>query len=256
MRGNAFGLAAQLAYNFLFALFPFLICLVALAPFLPVRGVEARLLDAAEPFLPGSSYRLLARELHAIVTHRHTGLLSAGLAVALWSASSGVTALIYGLNEAHGVSETRPFWKVRGLALLLTIAGGAAFLVAGAIIVLGGRAGRLLSQAIGAPSLYSDAWSVLRWPLTTLLLVFVLDVLYRLCPNVRRRFRFLSPGSVAGALLWVGSTVGFRLYVAHFGHYNAMYGSLGAVVVLLTWLYVTGFVLLLGGEIDAALEGR
>ncbi len=254
LRGNAFGLATQLAYNFLFALFPLLICLVALTPFLPVHGQLDRLLEEARPFLPSSSYRLLAQQLSAVLTHRHGGLLGVGLAAALWSASSGVTALMSGLNEAYGVRETRPFWKVRGLALLLTVGGSLALLLSATIVVLGGRVGRRLSEAIGLPSLYSSAWSVFRWPVTAIILILVLDVFYHFCPNTRRRFRFLSPGSIAGSLLWLASALGFTFYVNHFGNYNAMYGSLATVIVLLTWLYVTGLVLLVGGEIDAAYD--
>ncbi len=255
-KGNAFGLATQLAYNFFFALFPFLICLVALASFLPIHGWLHRFLEAIHDFLPAQAYDLVAKQLTSAFLHRHGGLLTAGLAVAIWSASSGVVALMSGLNEAFGVPETRPFWKVRGLAAAITVAGGVAMLVTVAVLVLGGHLGRWVGRELGAPALQSVIWSVLRWPATTLLVMTALALVYKLCPNVRRRFRLVSPGTVAGTLLWLVSAVGFSFYVNNFGNYNAMYGSLATVVVLLTWFYVSGLVLILGGQIDAVVEGH
>ncbi|MHB8418576.1 MAG: YihY/virulence factor BrkB family protein [Myxococcales bacterium] len=255
-RGNAFGLATQLAYNFLFALFPFLICLVALASFLPIHGLIHRLLEGIRGFLPQSSYDLVAHQLTSAFAHRHGGLLTAGLALAIWSASSGITALISGLNEAFGVDETRSFWRVRGLAIALTVAGSLAVLVIVSVLVLGGHLGHWLASAIGAPALQSVIWSVVRWPLTAFLVMAALASVYSVCPNVKRRFRLLTPGTFSGTLLWLVSAVGFSFYVNHFGSYNAMYGSLATVIVLLTWFYVSGLVLILGGQIDAVVEGH
>ncbi|HUB09824.1 MAG TPA: YihY/virulence factor BrkB family protein [Myxococcales bacterium] len=255
-KGNAFGLATQLAYNFFFALFPFLICLVALASFLPIHGLLHRFLDGIRGFLPANAYDLVAKQLTSALGHRHGALLTAGLAIALWSASSGITALMSGLNEAFGVRETRPFWRVRGLAMAITVAGGTAVLVILSVLVLGGRLGHWLARAIGAPALESVLWSVLRWPVTALFVMTALASVYRVCPNVKRRFRLITPGTVAGTLLWLASAVGFSFYVNNFGNYNAMYGSIATVIVLLTWFYVSGLVLILGGQIDAVVEGH
>ncbi len=207
-RGNAFGLATQLAYNFFFALFPFLICLVALASFLPIHGLLHRFLGTLEPFLPSSVHELVSRQLTSAFAHRHGGLLTAGLGLAVWSASSGIAALIAALNEAFGVQETRPFWRVRGLAVAITVGGGVAVLVTLALVVLGGRLGRWVSRLLGAPALQSALWSVLRWPLTALIVMSALAIVYCVCPNVRRRFRLVTPGPLAGTRLWLGSARG------------------------------------------------
>lgn len=254
--GNALGLAAQLAYYFFFALFPFLLCLVAFASFFPIHGLLSRLLMTIEPFLPTSANQLLAHQLTSAFAHPRGGLLTFGLLVALWSASSGIAALISALNEAFGVAETRPFWKVRGLAMAITVAGGLALLVAVAIVVLGGQLGHWLAAQVGATALQSKIWAVARWPLTAAIVLLALAVMYKICPNVKRRFRLLSPGAVAGTILWLAATLGFTFYVNHFGKYNVMYGSLATVIVLLTWFYVSGLVLILGGQIDAVVEGH
>ncbi len=254
--GDAFGLATQLAYNFFFALFPFLLCLVAFASFLPIHGLLNRLLASIEQFLPTSAYQLLAHQVSGAFAHRHGGLLTFGLAVAIWSASSGVAALMAGLNGAFGVSETRPFWKVRGLAILITLAGGATLLLVLAMLVLGGEAGHWLAGLLGATALQAQIWGIARWPLTAALVLLALSLMYKVCPNVKRRFRLVTPGSVAGTVLWLAAPLGFTFYVNHFGHYNAMYGSLATVIVLLTWFYVSGLVLILGGQIDAVVEGH
>jgi membrane protein len=255
-RGNAFGIAAQIAYNFLFALFPFLITLVSLAAYLPIHGLLHRFLEAVQPLLPASAYDLVARQLTATFESHHAGLLTLGLVLSVWSASSAVTALANALNEAYGVQETRPFWRVRVLAILLTVSGGIAMLAILVILVLGGRVGRWLSNELGEPRLYSLAWAALRWPVTAVIVMIGLAVLYHLCPNVKRRFRLVTPGSLAGTFLWLSSTIGFSIYVNHNPNYNAMYGSLAAVVVLLSGFYVSGLALILGGQIDAVIEGR
>ncbi len=256
-RGNAFGIAAQIAYNFLFALFPFLITLVSLAAYLPIHGILRRFLDAVHPLLPANAYELVAHQLTSTFESHHAGLLTVGLVLSVWSASSAVTALAHALNEAYGVKETRPFWRVRGLAMLLTLSGGAAFFTVLVILVIGGQIGRWLSNELGEPRLYSVAWSALRWPVTAVIAIVGFSVLYHLCPNVKRRFRLVTPGSLAGTGLWLGSTIGFSFYVNHgAANYNAMYGSLAAFVVLLSGFYVSGLALILGGQIDAIVEGR
>jgi membrane protein len=255
-RGNAFGIAAQIAYNFLFALFPFLITLVSLAAYLPIHGLLHRFLDVVHPLLPASAYDLVAHQLSHTFESHHVGLLTLGLVLSVWSASSAVTALVAGLNDAYGVKETRPFWRVRGLAILLTISSSVGLLAILVVIVLGGRVGRWLSAELGEPSLYSAAWSLMRWPVTALIAMVGLAVLYYACPNVKRRFRLVTPGTLAGTALWLASTIGFSFYVNSWANYSAMYGSLAAVVVLLTGFYVSGLALILGGQIDAVIEGR
>ncbi len=252
-RNNLFGVAAQLAYNFLFSLFPFLIFLVALAAFLPVKGIVDRLLGSVRPFVPTSAFDLVARNLRAVVTHRHGELLAIGLLTAIWSASNAISSLMTGLNLAYAVQETRPFWKTRGIALAVTIGGAVAGLLGISVAILGGDAGRWLSGQIGAPNLYNDAWAFLRWPILALLLMIVLAFLYWICPNVKMRFRLVTPGSLLSTVLWLAASVGFSFYTDHFGNYNAMYGSLGAVIVLLTWFYITGLILVLGGQVNALL---
>ncbi|MHB1845720.1 MAG: YihY/virulence factor BrkB family protein, partial [Deltaproteobacteria bacterium] len=249
-RNNLFGVAAQLAYNFLFSLFPFLIFLVALAAFLPVQGLTSRLLLEAKPFVPTSVYDLVSTNLTALVTHRHGELVTFGLLAAIWSASNGVASLMTGLNLAYAVQETRPFWKTRGIAVAVTLGGGLGALVGIIVLIVGGDVGDWVSKRVGMPSLYSSSWTYLRWPVLAAILMTVLAFLYWLCPNVKTRFRYVSPGAAISTLLWLGGAFGLSFYANHFGNFNATYGSIGTVIVLLTWLYLTGFVLALGGQIN------
>ena len=250
-RNNLFGVAAQLAYNFLFALFPFLLCLVALAAFLPVHGLVDRLLATFRAFMPSSVYKLVAHHLVSLVTQRHGELVTLGLILAIWSASNGIAALTTGLNLAYSVQETRPFWKTRGLAIGFTLGGGLAALIGITVLVLGGQAGDWISRQLGHPGLYTTTWSIVRWPISAALLMIVLALLYYSCPNVRMKFKYVTLGSVTSTLLWIASSLAFSFYVDKFGNYNATYGSIGTVVVLLTWLYLTGFILILGGQLNA-----
>jgi membrane protein len=255
-RGNAFGIAAQIAYNFLFALFPFLITLVSLAAYLPIHGLLRHFLEAVQPLLPAAAYKLVEHQLSSTLESHHGGLLTLGLALSVWSASSAVSALIAGLNDAYHVQETRPFWRTRGLALILTVGGGVGMLAILVVVILGGRIGHWLSNAFGKPVLYSAVWSLLRWPVTAVIVMVGLAFLYHLGPNVKRPFRLVTPGTLAGTFLWLASTIGFSFYVNSWANYSVMYGSLAAVVVLLTGFYMTGLALILGGQIDAVIEGR
>jgi membrane protein len=247
--------AAQLSFYFLFSLFPFLFFLVTLAASLPFApGAVDDMMTRLRPLIPGDAMALMEGHLRSLVEQPKGKLLTVGLLVALWSASRGVDALRKALNLAYDVPESRPLWKTQGLALLMTLVGTLLIPLSFTLFLLGGRAGRWVAERLHLVDPFVTFWSWLRWPFVAAIVMLVLALCYYLLPDVRQRFKYITPGSMLGTLLWLVSTWGFTQYVEHFGRYNVTYGSIGGVVVLLMWFYISGFVFILGGEINSVLE--
>ena len=247
--------AAQLAFYFLFALFPFLFFLVTLAAYLPFAPeAVATMVARLGPLMPADARHVVQGHLESLVTDSQPRLVTLGLLVALWTASRGVDAFRRALNLAYDVPEYRPLWKTQGLAILMTLAGSLLIPTAFALFLLGGRVGEWIAGHLHVLNAYHAVWSWLRWPLTAALVMLVLALCYWRLPAVRHRYQFLSPGAVLASLLWLLSTWCFTQYVEHFGRFNVTYGSIGGVVVLLLWLYVTGLIFIVGGEVNAVLE--
>jgi membrane protein len=247
--------AAQLSYYFLLSLFPFLFFLVTLAASLPfAEGAVDDMLARLRPLVPGDAMGLVEAHLRSLVERPKGRLLTAGLAVALWTASRGVNSLRKALNLAYDVPESRPFWKTQGLAMLMTLVGTLLIPLSFTLFLLGSRVGEWISTRLGVLEQFVTLWSWGRWPFVAAIVMLVLALAYYLLPDVRQRFKYITPGSVLSTLLWLASTFGFTQYVEHFGRYNVTYGSIGGVVVLLLWFYITGLVFILGGEINSILE--
>lgn len=247
--------AAQLSYYFLFSLFPLLFFLVTLAAYLPfAQGAAEAMLERIAPLVPGEAMALVDQHLRSLVNQPQPKLLTVGLAVALWSASRGVDALRKALNLAYDVTESRPFWKTQAVAMLMTVVGTLLIPVSFTVFLLGGRLGGWIAGKLQLVDVFHAVWSWLRWPFTASLVMLMLALCYYVLPDVKQRFRYITPGSVLGTALWLASTWGFTQYVEHFGKYNVTYGSIGGVVVLMIWLYLTGLIFILGGELNAILE--
>lgn len=251
---DVWGCAAQLAYYFLFALFPFLIFLAALLAYIPVPDLMQHILVAISDFMPAAAFDMVQDNVVKVVSEPRGGLLSLGILLALWAASSAVVALAGGLNRAYGVSEGRSFWRLRGMALLLTL--GLALLTIAAMILLmfGPELGHWLANHVGAGAAFDLLWSLLRWPVVVLLMVLTMALIYYFAPDVEQHWRWLTPGSLFAVVVWIGISLGFGFYVDNFGQYDRTYGSIGAVIVLLTWLYLSALTILVGGEINAEIE--
>ena len=246
--------AAQLSYYALFSLFPLLFVVVTLTAWLPLGDAFTELIARLHGLMPDEALSLVTNQLAALVNTERPRLLTAGLAVALWTASRGVDAVRKALNLAYDVQESRSFWRTQGIALASTVALSVLVLASIAMILLGGRAGLWLAERLHVAVEFQLAWSWLRWPATAVVFMLAVAIAYYVLPDVEQEFRYITPGSVAATLLWLGSTWGFTQYVDHFGNYNVTYGSIGGVVVLMTWLYISGLVLVAGGETNAILE--
>src|SRR6266511_3514529 len=253
---DCFGRAAQLAYYFFFALFPFLLFLTTLVGYIPIPNLTDRIMELLVQILPGDASHLVQDNVHEVVTVQRGGLLSFAILAALWTSSSAITVIIGGLNRAYGVEEGRPFWKVRGIAILLTIGFSMFMVVSMVLLTFGPWIGGWIAAQMGLGDAFQIAWNLLRWPAILVLLMLAMAILYYFGPDVEQEWRWITPGSVFAILAWIVASLGFAYYVNNFASHNAAYGSIGTVIVLLTWMYLTGFFIIVGGEINAALEQR
>ena len=237
---DCLGKAAQLSYAFLFALFPFLLFLTTLLGYMPFPNLMEEIIALLAAVLPGEAIHLIQDNIRTLLTTQHGGLLSLGIFAALWTASSAIMVMIGTLNQAYGVQEGRPFWKVWGIALLLTIGLPLFMLASMVLLVFGPQLGEWMAAQIGLGTLFQVLWDVLRWPVILVLLIVALAPVYYCAPDVEHAWRWITPGSVFAILATLITSLGFSYYVTNLGSYDATYGSIGAVIVLLTWMYLTG----------------
>jgi membrane protein len=246
--------AAGVAFYSMLAIFPALIAVVTIYGLVAEPSDVQRQVDSFAENMPPGAGELLTNQLDRIVNTRQRSLsiaLVISLAAALWSASAGIQALIKGLNIAYDEQETRGFVKLRGLSLLLTIGG--IVVVLGAIALIAVLPAVLSRMGLGRAG--ELAISIGRWPALVVLVAVALAVLYRLGPDRSNpRFRWVSWGALAAVVLWVVISAGFSYYVSNFGKYGQTYGSLGAVIVLLLWLWLSALAALIGAELDAEIE--
>ncbi|TBU84827.1 YihY/virulence factor BrkB family protein [Phytopseudomonas dryadis] len=245
--------ASALAFQMFFSLFPFLLFLVALISLLDMQPFFDWLRQQAELVLPQSTVELVNPIIDQLQTQK-AGLFSVGILVALWTASSAVRSVMDAMNKAYGVKEGRPAWKRFPLSLLYTVAIAATLLMAAALMVLGPQVMSWLAQQIGIEQIVVTLWAWLRWPVAVFLLMIVVAAVYYVAPDVEQRFRFITPGSALAVVVWIAASVGFGYYAQNFANYNATYGSIGAIIVFLLYLYISAAVLLFGAELNAVIE--
>jgi membrane protein len=245
--------AAALAYHFLFALFPFLLFLVALLGFLQIPEFFDWILDQARLALPADAYTLIEETIRNVEASQSGGLLSIGIAIALWSASTGVRALMNALNSAYDVPETRATWKRYLYSLLLTVGFAALLIAAGVLLVFGPQAVEWLAGFFGMGDLFVTVWSWLRWPVIVLLLMMTAALVYYYVPNIDQQFRLITPGAVLAVLVWIVASLGFSFYVSNFANYDATYGSIGGIIVMMLYFFISSNVLLAGAELNAEI---
>jgi len=253
------GLSAELAYRFLFALFPFALFLAALAAtaagVLGLGDPTGRIIDGLGDNLPPDLAGPVRAELEHVIGQGRPGLATAGALIALWAATTGTMTVIKAMNRAYDVHEDRSLVRRYLLGLGLTIAGSIGIILA-FVTIVGGAV--LTEQVVGRLGL-QDAWgiiSLVRWPLVFGLLVLAATIIYRVGPNLTPSWRSALVGAVVFAVGWLVATAAFAIYVANIADYGATYGALGSVIVLMIWLYLTGLVLLVGAEIVAILVHR
>jgi membrane protein len=244
-------MAAAVTYYAFAALFPFLLFLVALATLVIAPPDAEEIVQQLAEVAPGPVTQIMGDRIRELTSGgQSVTLLGFGAVAALWAASGAVTGLIGALNRAYDVVEGRPFWKVRLIALVMTIVSA----VLGLAAALVGVAAAPLARHFGGPIGLAIGW--LRLPVAGIIMMFLWALLYYLLPDVQQRFKFITPGSVVGVVVWVLASWGFSKYVANFGSYDKTYGSLGGVIVLLLWMWISSLVVLGGAEMNAFIEHR
>ena len=251
---NCLGWAAELAFFWFLALFPALLFVVALAGSLPVQHLMDVVVVSLAGVAPDDVTDIVRDQLVQIANGPPKGLLTLSLLGAVWSSSSAMTAIIDTLNQAYHVREGRPWWRVRLIAIGLTVVLVAFALIATALIMLGPLAADYLETSLLVPSQFAWLWAAAQWPLVFGLVMTALAWVYYFAPDVRRRWVWITPGSVVATLLWTIASLAFRWYAGHFGEYQKTYGAIGGVIVALLWLYTSGLAILIGAELNAAVE--
>jgi len=245
--------AAALAYHILFSLFPFIIFLLAFLSHLNLTEVFIWIENRAQLVFPATAMQQLHQIIGEIQVPK-AGLLSTGAVLSLWLASRGVRALMTALNVVFGAVESRPIWKRIPVSIVFTLGLAAMVVSATLLMTIGPKALQWLSNLFGLKTFFVIAWTWLRWPTLLILLIVGVATVYYAAPNVRHPFQLISAGSVLSVVVWVVGSVGFSYYIEHFSSYSIMYGSIGAVIVLLLYLYLSAAVLLFGAEMNAIVE--
>jgi membrane protein len=255
--GDLFTRSAALSYYFLLALFPLLIFLTAALGHFADAGTELRqnLLNYLASVAPRTASALVRATVAEITENADTGKLSFGLLAALWFSSFGMAAVGDTLNAAYGVRESRPWWRVRLVSLGLTVALAVLIIAALALMFYGGEIGESLAARLTLGDAFKAVWAVVQWPIVLAFVLFGFALIYYFAPDLKhQKWYWITPGSLTGVVLWLLASFGFRVYLRYFDRYSVTYGSLGAVIVLLLWFYLTGAAILVGGAVNAEIE--
>ena len=247
--------AGALTYYGVLSIFPGLIVLVSVFGLLD-EELTRSLRDNVGQLMPSAAREVFDTAIDNVNRpDTRPGLAAiAGLLIALWSASGYVSAFMKAANNIYDVPETRPFWKVLPLRLLLTLATGALLVTSTAMVVLSGKLAEQVGRTLGIGEAAVRTWDLAKWPVLLLFVSLMLAILYWGTPNARQAgLRWITPGSVLAVLLWIVISVGFGIYVANFGSYNETYGTVASVIVFLVWLWLTNLAVLFGAEFDAEL---
>ena len=245
--------ASALAYQMLFSLFPFILFLIALIGFLHLPDFFSWLRLQSELVLPPQALEQVNPVIDQLQQSKG-GLLSIGIVIALYTASAGVRLMMSAMNAAYDVVEGRPIWKRFPLSIVYTVGIAGMLLIAAALMVLGPQVMGWIAGQVGLEEAIVTIWTIARWPVIVILMMVAVALIYYVMPDVKQDFRFITPGSVLAVVVWILASLGFAFYVKTFANYNAMYGSIGAIIVLLLYFYISAAVLLLGAEMNAVIE--
>ncbi len=253
---DIFTWSAALSYYFMLALFPLLLFLLSLVGMLAGAGDQFRasLLQMLARLVPPSAAALIQTTVKEVTKHSSGWKLALGLAAALWSAASGVTAAMDALNVAYHVKETRGWIRKHLVALGLTVVDSLILIISIGLVLYGGKIADWVSANLGMGEAFRIAWLVVEWPVVIALALVGYSLTFYFAPNLEKpKWAWVTPGAVVGFVLWIVASIGFRVYLHFFNSYSATYGSVGAVIILMLWLYLTGAAILVGGEFNSEI---
>jgi membrane protein len=244
-------LASQLAYSLIFSFFPFLIFLMTLVGYSPISSGEV--LSGLNRILPYEALELIKNTIIEVVETKNGHLLSLSLVITLWTSSGGFNAVIRGLNKAYDESEHRSIFKVQLMAILCTVGVALVIIITILLLVFGQMLGRFLAIRLGFSYQFQVTWDAVRYIIILLSTIFIFAALYLYTPCRRLTWFEVIPGAIFSTIGLIVVSIGFAFYVNNFGNYSRLYGSIGAVIVLLTWLFLLAIIIIMGGELNATL---
>lgn len=251
---DVLNLAAQQAYYFFFALFPALLALIAFASFFPVANLTDELFRLLGGVMPTEVIKMITTQLDEISKQNAGGLLTFAFLVTVWSSSGALVSMCSTLNAAYDITESRPWWKVRLIAIGLTV-GLSVFILTSMTLVIGGPwLADKIANVAGLGRAFTLTWMILQWPLVFALVATGIALIYYYAPDAEQQFVWITPGSVLATLLWLVISLAFKVYIANFGSYTETYGVIGGVMMLLLWFYLSGIAILIGAELNAEIE--
>ncbi|HHQ0834748.1 TPA: YihY/virulence factor BrkB family protein [Listeria innocua] len=253
-RNDVSGNAAQLAYYMLFSIFPMLLIAATLLAYLHID--KDSVFNMIKEFAPDQIMDFLEENLNTLLTQKNGGLLSIGIIATLWSASNGMNAVMKSLNKAYGVTNKRNYVVQRLLSMFFTLAMLATVGATLLLLVFGQQIGMFLINHLNFSEDFLSFWNNLRWTVTLVVIFVVFTFLYWVAPNRRSTLISVLPGALFSTIGWTIASVGFAYYVNNFGNYSATYGSIGVIIILMLWFYLTGIILMIGGELNATLAIR
>ena len=254
LQDDAQSLAAQLAYYFFLSLFPALLCLIALASLFPLENFTNQVVQRLAPVAPREVVEIIRQQMLSISEGNNTGLMSLGLLGAIWSSSAALVAVTAAMNRAYDITESRPWWKVRLTAILLTIGLAVFILISFTLVVAGPEIAEGLAGRLGLGSAFVATWKIVQWPIAFALVASGIGLIYYFAPDADQEWAWITPGSLLATLLWLLGSLGFRFYAVNFGNYEAAYGTIGAIILLMLWFYLSAFVIVVGAEMNAEIE--
>ena len=251
---NCLGLAAQLAYYFFLALFPALLFLVAIISFIPIAGLLDVITGDLARVAPSEVLSIVQDQILKIAHEKNGGLLTLGMLGTIWSTSSGLNAIIDTLNQAYDIQESRPWWKVKLIALGLTVSLAFFVVISFTLVVVGPALAEKVAMWAHMGPAFALGWKIVQWPVIFVLVALAVALIYYYAPDAVQGWVWITPGSLLATTLWVAISLGFKFYVSHFTSYNATYGAIGGVIVLMLWFYLSALAVLVGAELNAEIE--
>lgn len=249
--------AAQVAYFFLFALFPLLLFLVSIFGIVLGSADDLRIemFSYLQQAMPKSAFELVRKTIEEVTESSSGGKLTFGILLALYSASAGIDGIRVALNGTYNLTEDRPWWKTKLISLSMTLGLGVLITIALGVIFYGSKFVTLILNSLNLPIDSPVVLGILQWVIVLIVLTLIFGLLYNFLPRYKEpRWVWVSPGTILGIILWLLLSYSFRLYLGYFNSYDKTYGSLGAVIILMLWLYLTALVILIGGAINAVLQ--
>ena len=250
--------AGNLTYKGLFALFPFFVFLLSLLGLFGSPDLLTNLLDQARGVLPAEAVSLIEDQLVGIAQSRAQGAFTAGailsLLLALWGVSGAFRSVMEAMNVMYEIEEDRPFWKVYGISIFLSLGVALLLIIALVLVVFGPEIGGAVADTVGLGFVFQLVWNIVQWPVLLGIVLFAFALVYYFAPDVEQRFKFVSPGSIMAVVMWLLFSLLFSLYVDNFGSYDATFGAFAGIIILMLYIYYSSFIMLVGAQINQVIE--